>query len=194
MPTNFKAFQYAPFSALLSLLGLKPKVGHVISKLHSAITHKTIIWIFIAEETYYISRSIFPEPRNLLSQISWNSLYTMEWDKYWIYVKYAFASSNKTTSLLSLLVWLLLWPYASFLSLGSFFTIVILYMVVMTPWSGISPSQGLRFHTGQHKLNKKNSNSNSDIHASSGIRTHEPSVWTHETVHALDSTATVIGK
>jgi hypothetical protein len=133
MPTNFEAFHYAPFSTLLSLLRLKSKVGHVISKLHCVITHTT--------RTCYISHSIFPVPRNLLQQINSNSLYTMEQVKYWIYVKYAFVSSNKkntTTLLLSLLVELLLWPYTSFLSLGSFFTFVTLYTVVRTPWSGTS--------------------------------------------------------
>jgi hypothetical protein len=32
-----------------------------------------------------------------------------------------------------------------------------------------------------------------DIHASSGIRSHDPSVWAGEELHALDWAATVIG-
>jgi hypothetical protein len=36
-------------------------------------------------------------------------------------------------------------------------------------------------------------NTNTDIHASSGIRTHDPSVREGKRVHALDRAATVIG-
>jgi hypothetical protein len=66
------------------------------------------------------------------------------------------------------------------------------------PWSytqsvaplgrGISPSQGLYLDTEQHK-HRINAH-NTDIHALSGIRTHDHSV---STVHALDRAATVIG-
>jgi hypothetical protein len=38
---------------------------------------------------------------------------------------------------------------------------------------GISPSQGRYLHTGQHK---HRINAHTDIHASSGIRTHDPSI------------------
>jgi hypothetical protein len=43
---------------------------------------------------------------------------------------------------------------------------------------GISPSQGLYLHTEQHKY-RINAH-NSDIHALSGIRTHDPNVITSE--------------
>jgi hypothetical protein len=41
----------------------------------------------------------------------------------------------------------------------------------------ISPSQGRYLHTGQHK---HRINGHTDIHALSGIRTHDPSVWASE--------------
>jgi hypothetical protein len=44
---------------------------------------------------------------------------------------------------------------------------------------GISPTQGRYLHTGQHK--------HADIHATSGILTHDPRV------HPLERAATVIG-
>jgi hypothetical protein len=53
---------------------------------------------------------------------------------------------------------------------------------------GISPSQGLYLHAEQHKHRI-----NEDIHASSGIRTQDPSVRAGETVHALDRAEAVIG-
>jgi hypothetical protein len=52
----------------------------------------------------------------------------------------------------------------------------------------ISPSQGRCLHTGQHKHRK-----NADIHALSGIRTHDPSVLVGEYIYALDRAAIVIG-
>jgi hypothetical protein len=52
----------------------------------------------------------------------------------------------------------------------------------------ISPSQGLYLHrTTQHRKTRTN------IHALSGIRTHDPSKQPAKT-HASDRTATVIGK
>jgi hypothetical protein len=42
-----------------------------------------------------------------------------------------------------------------------------------TPWTRDKPSQGRYLHTGQHK---HSINANTDIHALSGIRTHDPSV------------------
>jgi hypothetical protein len=37
------------------------------------------------------------------------------------------------------------------LDLGHFFSFFIFYRVDRTPWTGISPSQGMYLHTGQHK-------------------------------------------
>jgi hypothetical protein len=52
----------------------------------------------------------------------------------------------------------------------------------------ISPSPGRYLHTGQRKHRI-----NTDIRASSGIRTHDPSVLARaKTVYALDRAATVI--
>jgi hypothetical protein len=56
---------------------------------------------------------------------------------------------------------------------------------------GISPSQSFYLHTEQHKHRLKARNT--DIHALSGIQSHDPSVRARESVHALDRAATVIG-
>jgi hypothetical protein len=69
------------------------------------------------------------------------------------------------------------------LGLGHFFSFLILYTVDRTPWTGIGPSQGRYLHTEQHK---HRINAHRDIHALSGIRTHDPSL------RALDRAATVI--
>jgi hypothetical protein len=55
----------------------------------------------------------------------------------------------------------------------------------------ISPSHGRYLYIGQHKHRKRIHTTN--IHALSGIRTHDPSVRARKTVHALDCTATVTG-
>jgi hypothetical protein len=65
-----------------------------------------------------------------------------------------------------------LWIYRPLLGLGRFFSFLISYTVERIPGRGISPSQGRYLHTGQHKHRK---NTNTNIHASSGIRTHDPS-------------------
>jgi hypothetical protein len=57
-------------------------------------------------------------------------------------------------------------PIVGSLSLCSF---LILYAVGRTPWKGISPSQDLCLHTGQHKHRI----THIYIHTSSGIRTHD---------------------
>jgi hypothetical protein len=51
---------------------------------------------------------------------------------------------------------------------------------------GISPSQGLYLHTNTEK-------SQTNIHAMSGIRTHDPSFEQMKIFHALDRAAIVIG-
>jgi hypothetical protein len=61
------------------------------------------------------------------------------------------------------------------LDLGSFFSFLIYTQPVALLGRGISPSQGRYLHTGQQK---HRINANTAIHASSEIRTHEPSVWT----------------
>jgi hypothetical protein len=62
-----------------------------------------------------------------------------------------------------------------------FFSLLIPYTVGRTPWWGISPSQGLYLHAEQHKhgINAHNT----DIHALSGIRTHDPSIRASENHH-----------
>jgi hypothetical protein len=59
---------------------------------------------------------------------------------------------------------------------------------VRTPWARVSPSQGLyRHRTAQHRITRMN------IHALSGIRTHDPSIQTAKN-HAPDRGATEIGR
>jgi hypothetical protein len=61
------------------------------------------------------------------------------------------------------------WPLFSFL---------IFYTVGRTPWTGDQPvARLLPAHTGHHK---HRINAHTDIHASSGIRTHDPSVRASE--------------
>jgi hypothetical protein len=68
-----------------------------------------------------------------------------------------------------------LWLYSPLLGLGRFFSFLILYTVGMTPWTGISPSQGRYLHIEQQKHRI-----NADIHALSEIRTHDPRVQASE--------------
>jgi hypothetical protein len=88
----------------------------------------------------------------------------------------------------------------------SFLAIIIIIIIIMAvqpfvgPWPlfsvswsytqsvgllgrGISPSQGRYLHTEQHK-NRINAH-NTDIHALSGVRTHDPSVWANEDCSCL---------
>jgi hypothetical protein len=66
-----------------------------------------------------------------------------------------------------------------------FFSFVILYLVGRTPWTGISPSQGLYLHAREHEQNKRTQTSVPRV----GF---EPTTRV-KTVHALDGAATVIG-
>jgi hypothetical protein len=59
-----------------------------------------------------------------------------------------------------------------------------------TPLTSDSPSPGRYLHTGQHKLRI---NAHTDIHALSGIQTHDPSVRASENSSCLRPRATVIG-
>jgi hypothetical protein len=79
------------------------------------------------------------------------------------------------------------WLYRPLLGPGPFFNFVILFTqsVGHLGWV-ISPSQGRYLHTGQHK---HRINAQGDIHALSGIRTHDPSVRA-----SLRPAATVIGE
>jgi hypothetical protein len=85
------------------------------------------------------------------------------------------------------------WLYKLSLGPGLFFSFVIFFTqtVGLHGWV-ISPSQGSYLHTGQHKHRL---NADTDIHALSAIRTHDPSVRASEdsSVRALDRAATVIG-
>jgi hypothetical protein len=56
------------------------------------------------------------------------------------------------------------------------------YAFDRTPWTRISPSQGLYLHTGQHK---HRINAHTDIHALSGIQTHHPSFRASEGISCL---------
>jgi hypothetical protein len=63
------------------------------------------------------------------------------------------------------------------------------YTVGRTPWTGDQPvPRSLPTHRTTQTQNKR-----TDIHASSVIRIHDPSVRADETVHASDRAATVIG-
>jgi hypothetical protein len=66
---------------------------------------------------------------------------------------------------------------ALFWALAAFPVFFILYTVGRTPWTRISPSQSRYLHTGQHK---HRINAHTNIHALSGIRTHDPSVQASE--------------
>jgi hypothetical protein len=59
-----------------------------------------------------------------------------------------------------------------------------IYLLLNSPFVAqrISPSEGRYLHTGQHKY-RINEN-NTDTNASSGIRTHDPSVEWEKTFHA----------
>jgi hypothetical protein len=62
-----------------------------------------------------------------------------------------------------------LWPLLQFRNL--------FYMDGRTSWRGISPSQGSYLHTGQHK---HRINAHANIHALSGIQTHDHSFRANE--------------
>jgi hypothetical protein len=71
------------------------------------------------------------------------------------------------------------WLHSTLLGPSLFFSFVIFFAhPVGLLGRGISPSQGHCLHTGQHK-HRINAH-NTDIHALSGNRTHDPSVWAGE--------------
>jgi hypothetical protein len=75
------------------------------------------------------------------------------------------------------------------LGLFSFFSFLIFNKVRRIPWTGDQPvARPLPAHRTTQTQNK-----HTDIHASSGIRTHDPSFRASEAVHALDRAATVTG-
>jgi hypothetical protein len=67
-------------------------------------------------------------------------------------------------------IYLSIYDSTALVDLGRFFNLLIYTQSI--GW-GISSSQGRYLHTGQHKQRK---NTQTDIHASSGIRNHDPSV------------------
>jgi hypothetical protein len=70
------------------------------------------------------------------------------------------------------------WLYSPLLGPGLFFSFIICFMqTVGLLGRVISPSQGQYLHAGQHK---HRINTYTDIHALSGIRTHDPSVRASE--------------
>jgi hypothetical protein len=74
------------------------------------------------------------------------------------------------------------WLYSLLLDLGRFISFLIHIQTVGLLGRGISPSQGCYLHTGQHK-HKINAHTN--IHAFSGIRTHDPSLQAGEDCSCL---------
>jgi hypothetical protein len=82
-------------------------------------------------------------------------------------------------------IYLSIYLSTALVDLGSFFNFWILYTAGMAPLTGTSPSQGRYLHTEQqkHRINAHRH------HATSGIRTHEPSVRAGE-----DREATEIGE
>jgi hypothetical protein len=74
---------------------------------------------------------------------------------------------------LLLLLLLLLLLYSPLLGLGRFFSFLILYTVGRTPWTGDQP---FARPLPTHRINVHNT----DIHALSGIPTHDPSVRASE--------------
>jgi hypothetical protein len=71
--------------------------------------------------------------------------------------------------LLLLLLLLLLYLYSPLLGFGGFFSFLFLYTVSRTPWTGDQP---VARPLPTHRINAHNTN----IHALSGIRTHDPNV------------------
>jgi hypothetical protein len=76
------------------------------------------------------------------------------------------------TYIVNLYLFVYQWLYSPFLDLGRFVSVLIYTQSVGLVGRGISPSQGRYLHAEQHKQNK----THTDIHASSGIRTHDPSL------------------
>jgi hypothetical protein len=62
--------------------------------------------------------------------------------------------------------------YSLLFDFGGFLSFLILYTVTMTPWTGDQPSQGRYLHIEQYK---QRIDAHRDIHAFSGIVTHDPS-------------------
>jgi hypothetical protein len=100
----------------------------------------------------------------------------------WIYCVY---DVNQYVILGNLSIYQSSYGSTALLELGHFFSLLIYTHSVGLLGRGISPSQGRYLHTGQHK---HRINAHIDIHALSGIRTHDPSVRASE-----DRAAIVIG-
>jgi hypothetical protein len=77
---------------------------------------------------------------------------------------------------------LLLWLYGPLLGLGRFFSFLILYTAGRTPWMGDQPvARPLPTYRKKYRINAHNTN----IHALSGIRTHDRSVRANEDSSSL---------
>jgi hypothetical protein len=75
------------------------------------------------------------------------------------------------------------WHFSPLLGLGLFFSCIIFFtQTARRLGRGISPSHGRYLHTGQHKHRIK---AHSNIHALSGIRTHDSSVQARENSSCL---------
>jgi hypothetical protein len=95
-----------------------------------------------------------------------------------IQVVVVFLSPSTQIITLLLLLLLLLWPYSPLLGLGLLFSYLILYIVGRITWTGEQP---VARPLPTHRINVHNT----DIHALSGIRTHDPSVQASEVSSCL---------
>jgi hypothetical protein len=94
------------------------------------------------------------------------------------------SSTSHTSTGLQGLLWeylylftsLFLWLYCPLKGFGRFFSSLIPFTIVRTPWTEISPSQGCYLHVEphNHRINAHR------LYASSEIRTQELSVWACE--------------
>jgi hypothetical protein len=86
-------------------------------------------------------------------------------------------------------IYLSIYGSTTFVDLGRSFSFLIYTQSLGLLGQGISPSQGRYLHKEQYKQNK-----HTDIHASSGIRTHDPSARAGEDGSCFRRRATLIGK
>jgi hypothetical protein len=82
-----------------------------------------------------------------------------------------FITTAVTTWKYSIYLFICLWHYSTLLDIGRFFSFLSSTQSVGLLGRGISPSQGRYLHREQHK---HRINAHTDMHALSGIRTHDP--------------------
>jgi hypothetical protein len=70
-----------------------------------------------------------------------------------------------------------LWLCSPSLNLGCFFSLLIFYTVDRTPWTW---DQSDVIPLPAHRTTTNTEETHTDIHASSGIRTHDPNIWAGE--------------